>query len=212
LVHVDGVQAFGKVALRTTGIHLLSLSAHKIGGPKGVGALFVRRGVALEPLMYGGEQERGRRAGTENVAAVVGMGIACRLAHTDVDWFGEASLALRDRLWNGLRMRIGGVHRHGSVDGLPNTLNVRFDGVRGEALVAALDLAGIAVSSGSACAAGASEPSHVLLAIGVDQETSRDGVRYSVGRTNTPGEIDRAIEVTAAAVRSIRAVRQGDRP
>jgi cysteine desulfurase len=204
-LHVDAVQAFGKVPVKTTGVDLLSLSAHKIGGPKGVGVLFVRQGVELVPTLFGGGQERGRRAGTENVAAIVGMGLACKLAHTELDWFSGTAAALRDRLWTRLREQVGDVHRHGADHGLPNTLNVRFDGVRGEALVAALDLAGIAVSSGSACAAGAGEPSHVLCAIGLDDSTARDGVRYSVGRTNTPDEIDYVAVVTAAAVERIRA-------
>lgn len=207
LLHVDAVQALGKVPIKTTGIDLLSFSGHKIGGPKGAGVLYVRRGTPLTATLVGGGQERGRRAGTENVAAIVGMGLACELAHGELDWFGEASLALRDRLWTNLQKGIAGMQRHGSPIGLPNTLNVRFDGVRGEALVAALDLAGIAVSSGSACAAGAGEPSHVLLAIGLDENLARDGVRFSVGRTSTVEEIDRVSAETVAAVERIRGAR-----
>jgi len=205
LLHVDAVQAFGKVPVRKSGIDMLSLSAHKIGGPKGVGVLFVRQGVAVKPLLVGGGQERGHRAGSENVAAIVGMGLACQLAYAEVDWFGEASLAMRDRLWNGIRGKVSAVHRHGNSLCLPNTLNLRFDGVRGEALVAALDLEGIAVSAGSACAAGGGEPSHVLSAIGLDADTARNGVRFSIGRTNAPDEIERAISATTAAVERIRA-------
>jgi cysteine desulfurase len=204
LLHVDAVQAVGKVPVRVAGIDFLSLSAHKLGGLKGCGALYVRKGLRLEPMIVGGGQERGLRAGTENVAAIVGLGLACRLAIAETAWFGEASVGLRDRLWKELRARIAGMHRNGPADGLPNTLNVRFEGVRGEALVAALDLEGVAVSSGSACAAGAGEPSHVLRALGLDEEDARDGVRFSLGRTNTPEEIDQAVEITVAAVARIR--------
>jgi cysteine desulfurase len=204
ILHVDAVQALGKLPIRVAGIHLLSLSAHKIGGMKGCGALYVRKGRRLLPLLFGGGQERGQRAGTENVAAIVSMGLACRLATAEIDWFGEACVALRDRLWNGLQRRIDRITRHGADNGLPNTLNVRFDSVRGEALVAALDLEGVAVSSGSACAAGAGEPSHVLRALGLDEEAARDGVRFSFGRTNTPEEVDSVIEITSAAVARIR--------
>ena len=208
-LHVDAVQAAGKIPIHARGIDLLSLSAHKLGGPKGVGALFVRKGLRLEPLMRGGGQERGRRAGTENVAGIVGMGVACRLAATELGAFGEACVALRDALWEALGAAIDGVHRNGARGAgcLPNTLNVRFAGVRGEALVAALDLDGIAVSSGSACAAGAGEPSHVLLALGCSLDDARDGVRFSLGRTNTRADIDRMVAVTAAAVRRMRVAR-----
>lgn len=211
-LHVDAVQAFGKIPIRTAGVDLLSLSAHKIGGPQGVGALFVRDGVAIEAQHVGGAQERGRRAGTENVAGIVGMGRACELAIAELSWFGEACVALRDRLWRGLTGAIAGVHRHGCAGGLPNTLNVRFDGVRGETLVAALDLSGVGVSSGSACAAGAGEPSHVLRAMGLDEESARDGVRFSLGRTTTAEQVDTAIRLTAQAVARIRDPGSGRRP
>ncbi|MFQ5667161.1 MAG: cysteine desulfurase family protein [Candidatus Binatia bacterium] len=206
LLHVDAVQAAGKIPVQVAGVDLLSLSAHKLGGPKGVGALFVRRGVALDPLLLGGGQERGRRAGTENVPAIVGMGEACRLAAAELGAFGEACTALRDALWDQLEAAIPVVVRN-SPPGtacLPNTLNVSFAGVRGEALVAALDLEGIAVSSGSACAAGAGEPSHVLLAMGRSVDAARDGVRFSLGRTNAMEQVERIAACTIAAVRQIR--------
>jgi cysteine desulfurase len=208
LLHVDAVQAVGKIPVHVRGIDLLSMSAHKLGGPKGGGALVVRRDVTLRPLLVGGGQERGRRAGTENVAAIVGMGEACRLAAAELGGFGEACVALRDALWTGLCASIPGVHRNSPADGdcLPNTLNVSVDGVRGEALVAALDLAGVAVSSGSACAAGAGEPSHVLVALGRSAAAARDGVRFSLGRTNTRAEIERVVALTASAVQRIRRV------
>ncbi len=206
-LHVDAVQAAGKIPVHVAGIDLLSLSAHKLGGPQGVGALFVRRGVEVSALLLGGGQERGRRAGTENVAGIAGMGEACRLLAGEAESEARHCAALRDALWHGIEQTISGVRRYGTggVHALPNTLNVSFAGVRGEALVAALDLEGVAVSSGSACAAGAAEPSHVLLALGCDAEEARDGVRFSLGRTNTAAEIDRVIHLTGAVVRRMRA-------
>ena len=208
-LHVDAVQALGKIPIDVRGVALLSLSAHKIGGPQGVGALVARSDIGLRPLLRGGDQERGRRAGTENVAGIVGFGAACRLVGAELGAAAEVCIAMRERLWDGLRAAVPDVVRHGAdgPDCLPNTLNVSFGGVRGEALVAALDLAGVAVSSGSACAAGAGEPSHVLLAMGCDADRARDGVRFSVGRTNGPDDVVRIIEVTGQAVRRIRAAR-----
>jgi cysteine desulfurase len=210
-LHVDAVQAVGKLPVQIRGIDLLSLSAHKLGGPKGVGALFVQREVPLRPLFAGGAQERGRRAGTENVAGIVGIGVACGLAAAELGRFGEACVALREALWAGLQARIPGICRNSPAGGdcLPNTLNVSVDGVRGEALVAALDLAGVAVSSGSACAAGAGEASHVLLAVGRDPDAARDGVRFSLGRSNTNEDIEPIVAHTAAAAQRIRAIRRG---
>jgi len=209
-LHVDAVQAVGKIPIHVRGVDLLSISAHKLGGPKGVGALFVRSGIELRPLLVGGGQERGHRAGTENVAGIVGMGAACRLAAAEIGAYGEACLALREALWEGLRGAAPDVCRNSPVDAecLPNTLNVSFSGVRGEALVAALDLDGVAVSSGSACAAGAGEPSHVLMALGHTADAARDGVRFSLGRTSTMAEIEHVVSITAAAVRRIRAARR----
>jgi len=209
-LHVDAVQAVGKIPVHVRGVDLLSLSAHKIGGPKGVGVLFVRDGVPLHPMLSGGGQERGRRAGTENVAGIVGMGEACRMAATEIGAFGEGCLALREALWKGLSTAIPDVRRNGTTgdDCLPNTLNVSFAGARGETLVAALDLDGIAVSSGSACAAGAGEPSHVLQALGHDADAARDGVRFSFGRTNTMADVEILVERTATAVRRIRHARR----
>jgi cysteine desulfurase len=206
--HVDAVQAAGKVPLSADDVDLLSLSAHKIGGPKGVGALFVRDGLALAPLLRGGGQERDRRAGTENVSGVVGMGVACRLASTDAKTYAACCAPLQERLWSALRAALPELVRNGphGDDCLANTLNVRIPGVSGEALVAALDLQGIAVSSGSACAAGAAEPSHVLSAIGCRVEDARDGVRFSLGRRTTAAEVDQAAKITLACVQRMRAV------
>jgi len=209
-LHVDAVQAAGKIPVSVGGIDLLSISAHKLGGPKGVGALYVRDGLEVRPLLLGGGQERGRRAGTENVAAIVGMGEACRRAAAEQRHYAATVVRLRDALWTGLSAALDGVRRNGppGPDGLPNTLNVSFDGVRGEALVAALDLVGIAVSSGSACAAGAGEPSHVLIGIGRSVEAARDGVRFSLGAANTGDEVERIVACTVAAVRRIRDARR----
>ena len=210
LLHVDAVQAVGKIPVNVRGVDLLSISAHKIGGPKGVGALFVRSGCRLAPMLAGGRQERGRRAGTENVAGIVGMGEACRLAAAEIGAFGEACLAMREALWEGLRAAVPDVQRNSPAGAacLPNTLNVRFADVRGEALVAALDLDGVAVSSGSACAAGAGEPSHVLLALGRTDDAARDGVRFSLGRSNSLEDLERVVARVAASVRRIRASRR----
>jgi cysteine desulfurase len=213
LFHVDAVQAAGKISVRVGKVDLLSLSAHKIGGPKGVGALYIRRGVTVRPLMLGGEQERGWRAGTENVAGIVGMGEACRLAAAELGPLGAACRLLRDGLWSGLQDEIPGLHRNGpaEADCLPNTLNVSFEGIRGEALVAALDLEGVAVSSGSACSAGAGEPSHVLLALGRSPKAARDGVRFSLGRNTSADEIEQVVRITAAVVERMRAAKGRDR-
>jgi cysteine desulfurase len=206
-LHVDAVQAVGKIPVHMRGIGLLSISAHKLGGPKGVGALFVRSGCSLTPMLAGGGQERGWRAGTENVAGIVGMGEACRLAAAAIGAFGEACLGMREALWDGLDTAIPDIQRNSPAGAacLPNTLNVSFAGVRGEALVAALDLEGVAVSSGSACAAGAGEPSHVLLALGRTADAARDGVRFSVGLTNSLEQIERVVGIVAAAVDRVRA-------
>jgi len=209
LFHVDAVQAAGKIPVRVNNVDLLSLSAHKLGGPKGIGALYIRRGVTVRPLVLGGEQERGLRAGTENVAAIVGMGEACRLAAAELTQFGAASRLLRDGLWSSLQDEIAGLQRNGPADAdcLPNTLNISVEGVGGEALVAALDLEGVAVSSSSACAAGAGEPSHVLMALGRSPRAARDGVRFSLGRSTSADDVEQVVRITAAGVGRIRAAK-----
>ena len=202
LLHVDAVQAFGKVPVDMSDMDLCSLSAHKIGGPLGVGALFVRRGVSLPPLYLGGGQERGARPGTENVAGLVGFGTVVTIAAAT----GQGEATLRERLWNGLA-HLDGVYRNSPAEHcLANTLNVGFDGLRGEALVAALDLEGIAVSVGSACAVGSSEASHVLRAIGRTATEAADGVRFSLGRDTTIEEIDTTTAVVSAIVQQMRRI------
>jgi cysteine desulfurase len=204
LLHSDAVQAFGKVRVQGSLVDLLSVSAHKVRGPKGVGALYVRSGVGLRPLQIGGSQERGRRGGTENVPGIAGFGMAATLAESAVAR-AAAIEALRERLWTAL-CALPGADRNSPGGGcLPNTLNVSFEGRSADALIAALDLAGVAVSSGSACAAGASEPSHVLRALGRGRRAARDAIRFSLGIDTTVEEIDRAAAAVIAVVADVDA-------
>jgi cysteine desulfurase len=206
-LHTDAAQAVGRVPVdvRALGVDLLSFSAHKLGGPMGVGALWVRPGVDLVPDVHGGPQERGRRAGTENVPGIAGFGAAARLARGDLA-DAPRQAALRERLWAGIRTAAPDAVRNGPAGepALPNTLNVTLPGVAGESLLVRLDLEGVAASLGSACAAGAPEPSHVLRAIGREPEAARSGLRLSLGPTTTADEIERAVAVIAAAVARIR--------
>ena len=207
-LHVDAVQAAGKLPLDVNylGADLLSLSAHKIYGPKGIGALYVRKGTNLLPVMGGGAQEREKRPGTENVAAAVGFGVAAALAAQELERNAVHSLRLTTRLWEGIRKKVSRVSLNGAErDRLANTLNVSFTGAVGEGLVMGLDLAGIAVSTGSACAAGSIEPSHVLLALGRDATTAKSAIRFSVGRDTTEQEIDHVLEVLPGVVERVRA-------
>ncbi|MDE3062642.1 MAG: cysteine desulfurase [Acidobacteriota bacterium] len=212
--HIDAVQGAGKVPLdvRRIGCHLLSISAHKMHGPKGVGAMFVRRGTPLEPLLVGGSHERRRRAGTENVPGIVGLGKAAELAMKSVeDGTWDRVAGLRDRLEAGVLALSGtGLNGAGS-DGKPvaraaNTTNLWFDQVEGEALVIALDLKGVAVSGGSACHSGATEPSHVLLAMGLDKARARASLRFSLLKTATDADVDHVLRVVPEAVEKLRAV------
>ena len=208
LLHVDAVQAAGKLPLDVhyLGVDLLSLSAHKIYGPKGIGALYVRKGTNLLPLMGGGAQEREKRPGTENVAAAVGFGVAATLAAQEIEWQAAHSLRLTTRLWEGIQEKVSQVSLNGPErDRLANTLNVSFADAAGEGLMMGLDLAGIAVSTGSACAAGSIEPSHVLLALGRDEAAAKSAIRFSVGRDTTEQEIDRVLEVLPNIVERVRA-------
>ncbi|MEZ4268986.1 MAG: cysteine desulfurase family protein [Myxococcota bacterium] len=193
LVHVDAVQLFGRLplAVSTLGADLVSVSAHKLGGPRGAGALWVRPGTALGPLVHGGHQERNRRAGTENVAAIAGFAEAARLATAGMAEEAVRLSALCDALWARIVREIPDARRLGG-DGprLPNTLSVVFPGADGEALLFGLDLAGISASSGSACTAGSLEPSHVLTAMGIDDATARGALRMSLGWQTTPEDIE----------------------
>jgi len=209
VVHTDAVQACGKmrVDVGELGVDLLSLSAHKMHGPKGAGALWVRRGVRLEPLFHGGEHERGLRPGTENVAAIAGLGHAAELALAEIDG--------RRALWQGLKTRlVGGLHEqitdiviHSPDDGIPNTVSVTIEGVEGEAALLALDLDGVAVATGSACSSGATEPSHVLRALGLSREQAEQSLRISMHARSTAEDVVACVSALARAVKRLRALR-----
>ena len=199
LAHTDAVQAVGKIPVDVNhlGVDLLSLTGHKFGGPKGAGALFVRKGVRVVPQESGGGQEKGRRAGTENVAALVGLGAAARLAASRLTAEAARRRALRDRFEAGLRAAVPGLSVNGTGPGtvrLPTVTSAVFPGVEGELLLAALDLEGIAASSGSACSAGTTKPSAVLLATGLSPEDVRSTLRFSFGRTTRGEDVDRLLE------------------
>ena len=207
LFHTDAVQSIGKipVSVRTLGVDLLSLSAHKFGGPKGVGALWIRRGVRLVSQMTGGRQERNRRAGTENVAAISGMGIAARLARTRLSTYDSTVRALRDRLEQGVLAHVPGTAVNGDRElRVPNTTNISFDGLEAESLLIALDLDGVAVSTGSACSSGSLEPSHVLRAMGHSNARSRNSLRFSLGPSTTAEDVDYVIEILPRLVTKLR--------
>jgi cysteine desulfurase len=204
LFHTDAVQTAGRVALKLDdlGADLLSIGGHKFGAPKGVGALYVRKGVTLCPLIYGGHHERDRRAGTENVPGAMALGKAASLTF---DWSELA--VLRDRLEAGILRQVPFSSVNGAVGTrLPNTSNIRFQGVEGEAMTIALDLRGYAVSSGSACSSGAVEPSHVLLAMGLTPEDARSSVRFSLGPSNTREQVDGLIEAVVQSVEHLRRI------
>ena len=201
LVHCDAVQAAGKTALdvRELDVDLLTLSAHKLYGPKGVGCLYVRRGTSMAPLVRGGAQERNRRAGTENVAGIVGFGAAAARASALLASDGPRIAALRDRL-EARVLAVPGARRNGGEPRVPNTANVSFEGIDAEALLIALDLEGVAASTGAACAAGGIEPSHVLKAMGFTPERVQSSLRLSLGRGTTEAEVDYAAGVISSAV------------
>lgn len=207
LVHSDATQAVGKVPVRLdeTPVDLLSLSAHKLNGPKGVGALVVRGGIEFEPILRGGPQERRRRGGTENVAGIAGLGAACELANRELPARGERYRALRDRLWQGIEEKIPRVRRNGSTEYvLPNTLNIEFAGAAGEVLLQSLDLAGVAVSAGAACASGSIDPSPVLVAMGRTPEEARGSLRLSVGHAVNEEQIDHVLSLLPEQVARVR--------
>ncbi len=200
-VHCDAVQAAGKIRVDVAALDVdtLALSAHKFYGPKGVGILYVRRGVAMTALLRGGSQERNRRAGTENVASMVGMGRAAQIAAQALDEDARRLAALRDVLESQL-LALPGAVRNGGSARVPNTSNISFQGKDAESLLLALDLAGVAVSTGAACAAGAIEPSHVLRAMGLSQARMQGSVRFSLGRGTTAADIDDAVAAVNAAL------------
>ncbi len=207
VMHTDAVQAAGKIPIdvQRLGADLLSLSGHKFHAPKGVGALWVRSGVKWAPYLTGGSHERKRRAGTENVPAIVGLGVAARLARERLSDFGTRMAALRDRLESRIKSSVGGVRTNGDVEHrLPNVTNLSFERLEGEAAVIALDLAGLAVSTGSACSSGSLEPSHVLMGMGLRPEVVQGSLRFSLCYHNTLEEIDHAVEIVANTVGRMR--------
>lgn len=198
-MHSDGVQAAGKIAVnvRDLGVALYSISGHKIGAPKGIGALYVRKGTPLKSRQFGGRHERERRAGTENVAGAVAFGRAIR--------FVSDTASLRDHLEQAIIARIPDAYVNGAGSPrVPNTTNIRFDGIDSDALLIALDLRGFAVSSGAACSSGSPEPSHVLRAIGLTREQARSSIRFSLGWTNTTEQVDALVEALIESVAHLR--------
>jgi cysteine desulfurase len=205
--HVDAVQTFGKVPLDVDamGIDLLSCSAHKIYGPKGIAALYIRKGTKMVAVQHGGEHERRRRAGTENVAGVVGFAKAVEIRGRDMAEEAARVAGLRDRLWNGVQGRVPDVRLNGHPsERLPGTANIVYRGVESESIVLGLDLKGIAVSAGSACTSGSVEPSYVLVAMGVPVEWAMGAVRHSLGRSTKAEDIDYVIEATVPLVAKLR--------
>jgi len=206
--HTDAVQAAGKVLIDVTriGCDLLSISGHKMHAPQGVGALYVRKGTVLQPMLYGGSHERSRRAGTENVPGIVGLGKAAEIAKAPLDR-GELSRMseMRDRIEQKILADVeaSGVNGAGAPR-VPNTTNIYFDGIEGEALVIALDLKGLAVSTGAACSSGAIEPSHVLTAMGLPPKRARASIRFSLGKQNTAEEVDFAVNLVPQTVARLR--------
>jgi cysteine desulfurase len=216
--HTDAVQAAGKIPINVDeiGCDLLTISGHKLHGSQGVGALYVRKGTALEAMLYGGSHERSRRAGTENVPGIVGLGKAAELARVGLECGEDQKMATeRDRLEREL-LKIEAAGLNGQdAPRVPNTTNIYFDGVEGEALVIALDLKGLAVSTGAACSSGAIEPSHVLIAMGLRPDRAKASIRFSLGKQNTPEDVDFALGLipeTVARLRELSPLWSSSRP
>ena len=205
--HTDAVQAAGKIPIDVGAWQatMATITAHKFYGPKGAGALFIKRGFRPAPIQVGGDHEKGRRAGTENVPAIVGLGRAAELAAADLGTVPARVAALRDRLEAGIESRVPHVVRHGTAaPRVCNTAHISFVGAEGEHLILSLDMKGIAVSSGAACKAGSSHPSHVLLAMGVPANVAQSAVRFSLGRSTTEADIDRVLEILPGVVEKLR--------
>ena len=208
VMHTDAVQSAGKIPVDVAalGVDLLSISAHKLNGPKGVGGLWIRRGTRLLPFATGGKQERGRRAGTENVSGIAGLGVAAQLARTKLVVEGTRLAALRDQLEALVCAAVAGTAVNGTGPRVPNTSNISFDRVEAESLLIALDLEGIAVSTGSACSSGTLEPSHVLKAMGFAAHRSQNSIRFSLGTGNTEADIERVVSVLPRVVDKLRSL------
>ena len=207
LFHTDAVQAVGKTPINVAkfGVDMLSLSAHKLYGPKGVGAIYIRKGVKPTPILHGGHHEKNRRAGTENVAGIVGLGKAVELAAKNMDTEIKNVQALRDRLQKGLMESIKYTYLNGHPENrLCNTLNISFEFLEGESIILNLDMEGVAVSTGSACTSGSLEPSHVLTAMGVDPVRTQGSIRFSLGKGNTSGDVDYVIKIMPPIIDKLR--------
>lgn len=208
LFHTDAVQAPGKLKINVNevSVDFLSLSAHKLYAPKGMGALYVKRGVKYQPYVIGGGQEQGRRGGTENVAGIIGFGCAAEIAMARVEEVNTRVQALRDKLEGGILKSISGVMRNGArEERLPNTSNLSFEGLEAEGILLSLDELGICASSGSACTSGTLDPSHVLMAMGCSMERARGSIRFSLGIYNTAAEVDFVLEKLPAMIAKLRA-------
>ena len=209
LVHTDAVQALGnmQVAVSEWGVDLAAFAAHKLGGPKGVGALYVRSAVPVEAIIHGGGQERGVRSGTLNVAGIAGFGVAAEIAARELTDKVKRVAALRGRMWDGIKSSLDRVHLNGDPERrIPGTLNVAFEGTEAETLLLLLDQAGIACSAGSACQSGAIDPSHVLKAMGVRRDRAIGSLRFSLGRGSTEADVDALLAVLPDAVAAARRV------
>ena len=207
LFHTDAVQSAGKVPVdvKALGVDLLTISAHKFYGPKGIGATWIRRGLRLLPILTGGKHERNRRAGTENVAGIVGMGAAAQEARSKMAGEATRLASLRNRLEQGILKGVAGTAVNGAPEPrVPNTTNISFDRIEAESLLIALDLAGVAVSTGSACSSGTLEPSHVLKAMGFPPHRTQNSIRFSLGTVNTDEDVERVIGVLPGIVEKLR--------
>jgi cysteine desulfurase len=209
LVHTDAVQAIGKIKVdvRELGVDFLSYSGHKFYGPKGIGVLYVRRGAPFCTFIHGGHQEEGRRAGTYNTTAIIGLGRAAELALSSLDEEYRRLRSMRDRLKDGIAARIPDIRVNGHpTDFLPGTLNVSFEGAEGESILLYLDMEGIQISTGSACASGSLDPSHVILATGIGAELAHGSIRFSLGRENTEEDVDYVLEKLPGVIAKIRSM------
>ena len=207
--HTDAVQAIGNIPVdvEDMNIDLLSLSAHKFYGPKGVGVLYIRDGVRINSFIHGGEQERGKRASTENVAGIVGLGKAIEMANANIDSYNEKLLKLRDRAIKEILEKVPYSRLNGDAEKrLPGNINISFEFVEGESILLSLDMKNICASSGSACTSGSLDPSHVLLAIGLPHEIAHESLRLTFGEENTDSDIDYLVEVLPPIIKKLRAM------
>ena len=214
LFHTDSVQAAGKIPIdvKSLNIDLLSISAHKFNGPKGIGALWSKRGIRLNPILTGGGHERHRRAGTENVPALAGFAVAAKLAMKKIETGDSATRSLRDRLENSIIETVPGAAINGNLDlRVPNTTNISFEELEAESLLIALDLEGVSVSTGSACSSGTLEPSHVLRAMGLSASRGQSSIRFSLGLDNNEAEVDQVVKILPTLVSRLRNLRQSSR-